>query len=149
MSLAGCQNNLGSIQWLHGHNFAIFWPPPTSTWTFLTLNMDKNWHFWTTYQLPFVHVVIECPPPKKKIGNFWKKSADKIWSKKDKVDKSTAPVPNRVNGLNFATYTNILGLYMSSSFLLLQVEKERTACKAEKIHKMTTIFTQNGPRLSF
>ena len=39
---------------------------------------------------------------------------------------------------------------MSSSFWLLQVksrdffqaEKERTACKAEQIHKMTTIFTQ-------
>ena len=48
-------------------------------------------------------------------------------------------------------------LYMSSSFWLLQVEsrnfsqakKERTACKAEQIHKMTTIFIQNGPRLSF
>ena len=45
-------------------------------------------------------------------------------------------------------------LYMSSSFWLLGVEsrdfshaeKERTACKAEQIHKMTTIFTQNGPR---
>ena len=40
-------------------------------------------------------------------------------------------------------------LYMSSSFGLLRVEsrdcsqaeKERTACKAEQIHKMTTIFT--------
>ena len=30
-----------------------------------------------------------------------------------------------------------------------QAEKERTACKAVKIHKMTTIFTQNGPRLYF
>jgi hypothetical protein len=46
---------------------------------------------------------------------------------------------------------------MSSDFWLLQVEshdfpqaeKERTVCKAEEIHKMTTIFTQNGPRLSF
>ena len=27
--------------------------------------------------------------------------------------------------------------------------EERTACKAEQIHKKTTIFTQNGPRLSF
>ena len=42
-------------------------------------------------------------------------------------------------------------LYMSSIFWLLGVEtrdfahaeKERTACKAEQIHKMTTIFTQN------
>ena len=48
-------------------------------------------------------------------------------------------------------------LYMSSSFCLLgvesrdfsQAEKERTACKAEQIHKKTTIFTKNGPRLSF
>ena len=40
---------------------------------------------------------------------------------------------------------------MSSSFWLLapesrdlsQVEKEMTACKAELIHKLTTIFTQN------
>ena len=39
---------------------------------------------------------------------------------------------------------------MSSSFWLLRVEsrdfsqaeKEKTACKAEQIHKMTTIFTQ-------
>ena len=45
-------------------------------------------------------------------------------------------------------------VYMSSSFWLLGVEscdfshaeKERTAYKAEKIHKITTIFTQNGPR---
>ena len=44
-------------------------------------------------------------------------------------------------------------LYMCSSFWLLGVEsrdfyhaeKERTACKAEQIHKMTIIFTQNGP----
>ena len=48
-------------------------------------------------------------------------------------------------------------LVMSSCFGLLRVEsrdfsqaeKERTACKAEQNHKMTTIFTQNGPRLSF
>ena len=41
-------------------------------------------------------------------------------------------------------------LYMSSGFWLLRVEsrdfsqaeKERTACKAEQIHKMTIIFTQ-------
>ena len=47
---------------------------------------------------------------------------------------------------------------MSSSFWLLGVESrdfsqaeiERTASKAEKIHKMTTIFTQYGPKeLSF
>ena len=52
---------------------------------------------------------------------------------------------------------NTLVLYMSSHFWLLGVEsrdfshaeEERTACKAEQIHKMTTIFTQNGPRLSF
>ena len=45
---------------------------------------------------------------------------------------------------------------MSSSCWLLEVEsrdfqaeKERSACKAEQIHKMTTIFTKNGPSLSF
>ena len=46
---------------------------------------------------------------------------------------------------------------MSSGFWLLgvesrdffQTEKEKTACKAEQIHKMTSIFTQNGPRFSF
>ena len=40
---------------------------------------------------------------------------------------------------------------MSPSFWLLRVEsrdfsqaeKERTACKAEQIHKMTTMFTRN------
>ena len=44
---------------------------------------------------------------------------------------------------------------MFSSFWLLRVEsrdfsqaeKEKTACKAEQIHKMTTIFNHNGPRL--
>ena len=43
-------------------------------------------------------------------------------------------------------------LYMSSSFWLLRVESrdfshaevEKTACKAEQIHKMTTIITQNN-----
>ena len=42
-------------------------------------------------------------------------------------------------------------LYMCSSFWLLgveslefsQTEKETTACKAEEIHKIATIFTQN------
>ena len=48
-------------------------------------------------------------------------------------------------------------LYMSSSFWLLQVEscdfsqaeKDSTANKDEQTHKMTTSFTQSGPRLSF
>ena len=48
-------------------------------------------------------------------------------------------------------------VYISSSFGLLapesrdlsQAEKEIIVSYAEKIHKMTTIFTQNGPRLSF
>ena len=43
-------------------------------------------------------------------------------------------------------------LYMSSRFGLLQVEsrdfsqaeKDKTACKAEQIHRMTPIFTQNN-----
>ena len=29
-----------------------------------------------------------------------------------------------------------------------QAEKKRTACNEKQIQKMTTIFTQNGPRLS-
>ena len=48
-------------------------------------------------------------------------------------------------------------LYMWSSFWLLGVEsrdfshakKERATYKAVQIHKMTTIFVQNDPRLSF
>ena len=59
----------------------------------------------------------------------------------------------RGNRANFVTKV----LCMSSSFWLLgvesrdfsQAEKERTACKAEQIHKMTASFTQNGPRFSF
>ena len=59
----------------------------------------------------------------------------------------------RGNRANFVTKV----LCMSSSFWLLgvesrdfsQAENERTACKAEQVSKMTTIFTQNGPRLSF
>ena len=46
---------------------------------------------------------------------------------------------------------------MSSSFWQLGVEsrdfchadKERAACKAKQIHKMTIIFTQNDPKMSF
>ena len=46
---------------------------------------------------------------------------------------------------------------ISSSILLLavgsrvisQAEKEITSCKAKQIHKMTIIFTQNDPKLSF
>ena len=46
---------------------------------------------------------------------------------------------------------------MSFGFSLLGVEshdfshaeKERSACKDEQIHKMTTIFAQNDPTLSF
>ena len=41
--------------------FSIFDHLPTVTWTFLTLNMDKNRHFWTTYPPLLVCVVIEGP----------------------------------------------------------------------------------------
>ena len=34
---------------------------PTCTWTFITLNVDQNWHILTTYPPHLVHVVIECP----------------------------------------------------------------------------------------
>ena len=61
------------------------------------------------------------------------------------------------NCIPLSDCTPIMVLYMSPSFWLLgvesrdfsQAEKERTACKAEQIHKMATIFTQNGPTLSF
>ena len=51
----------GGIQWLCGHNFALFWPPPTSTWTFLTLNVDKIRDFLDHLPPLLVHIVIECP----------------------------------------------------------------------------------------
>ena len=57
------------------------------------------------------------------------------------------------------SYDKSMVLYMSLvlSFWLMEVEshdfshaeKERNAYKAKQIHKMTTIITQNGPRLSF
>ena len=55
-------NPHGGMQWLRGHNFALFWPPPTSMWTFLTLNVDKKRDFLDHLPPLFVHVVIECPP---------------------------------------------------------------------------------------
>jgi hypothetical protein len=42
--------------------------------------------------------------------------------------------------------------YISSSFWLLalsQAENKINSLLAAQIHKMTTIFNQNGPRLSF
>ena len=41
--------------------FSIFDHLHNVTWTFLTLNMDKNRHFWTTYPPLLVCVVIEGP----------------------------------------------------------------------------------------
>ena len=34
---------------------------PTPTWTFITLNVDQNWHFLTTYPPHLVHVVFQRP----------------------------------------------------------------------------------------
>ena len=34
------------ILWLRGHNFALFWQPIYSMLIFLTLNVNKNIHFW-------------------------------------------------------------------------------------------------------
>ena len=39
---------------------------PTSTWTFFTLNVDKNGDFCTTYPPHLVHVVIERPQRQKR-----------------------------------------------------------------------------------
>ena len=79
---------------------------------------------------------------------------------KKKIEKNeiyTAALIFEGDGLRKITTSKYQVLYMSSSFWLLGVEsrdfshleKERTACKAEQIHKMTIIITQNGPRLSF
>ena len=51
--------------------------------------------------------------------------------------------------LIFTTIFFYAGIASYDSGDFSQAEKERTSCKAEKIHKMTTIFPQNGPRLSF
>ena len=44
----------------------MIWPffdhLPTPTWTFITLNVDQNWHFLTTYPPHLVNVVFERPP---------------------------------------------------------------------------------------
>ena len=39
--------------------------------------------------------------PPKEFENFWKKSADKIWSNKDKGIKMPCPVPDRVKDTDF------------------------------------------------
>ena len=50
------------------------------------------------------------------------------------------------NGPNYASFWMLD--VESNNFS--HAEKKRAACKAaEQIHKMTTIFTKNGPRLSF
>ena len=43
----------------------------------------------------------------------------------------------------------VFGCWELSHVIFSRAEKERTACKAEQIHKMTTIVTQNGPKKSF
>ena len=62
--------HFGGIQWLCGHNFVLFWPPPTSTWTFLTLNVDKNRDFLDHLPPLLVHVVIECPLTKQTLHEY-------------------------------------------------------------------------------
>ena len=61
---------IGGIQWLRGHNFALFWPPPTSPWTLLSLSVDKNRDFLDHLPPLLVHVVIECPRSGKKLSTF-------------------------------------------------------------------------------
>ena len=73
------------------------------------------------------------------------------------VPSTVSPLAEVGSDSHLFTFKGTLVLYMSSSFWLLGIEsrdfchaeKERTACKAVQIHKMTTTFTQNGPRLSF
>ena len=53
------------------------------------------------------------------------------------------------NEVRCSTCPLVFGFWELSHVIFSQAMKERTACKAEEIHKMTIIFTQNGPRLSF
>ena len=46
---------------IRGHNFALFRPPPTSTWTNISLNVDRNRPFLDHLPPLLVHVVIERP----------------------------------------------------------------------------------------
>ena len=41
--------------------------------------------------------------------------------------------------------TLVFGCCELSRVTLFQAEKEITGCKDEQIHKITTIFTENGP----
>ena len=43
--------------------------------------------------------------------------------------------------------TLLLLRFESHAFFQAEKERTQTACKAEQIHKMTTIFKQNGPKL--
>ena len=51
--------------------------------------------------------------------------------------------------LGCSTCLLVFGCWELSHVIFSQAEKKRTACQAEQFQKMTTIFTQNGPRLSF
>ena len=56
--------SFGVIQWLRGHNLALFWLPtclPTSKRKFCTLKVDKNRPFLTTCQPHLVHVFLNEP----------------------------------------------------------------------------------------
>ena len=75
--------------------------------------------------------------------------------KYEKKIYSNCPISRDIQLQNFqGKHPSIMALYMSSSFWLLGVEsrnfshaeKERTACKNEQIHKMTTIFTHPRAR---
>ena len=52
---------------------------------------------------------------------------------------------NQTHGFISCSKKKILALEARD---LSQAEKKITTCKAEQIHKMTTIFTQNAHRLS-
>ena len=54
-----------------------------------------------------------------------------------------------LNQIGCSTFPLVFGCWELSHGIFSHAEKERTVCKAERIYKMTTIFTQNGHRLSF
>ena len=78
----------------------------------------------------------------KAAGNILTKKQWKMGS--DGFERSINSID--IKGLIMICKKKILAL---ESRDISRAEKEIIACKAEQIHKMTTIFTQNGHRLSF
>ena len=70
----------------------------TSTWTFFTLNVDKNGDFWTTYPPHLVDVVIERP--QRSIGICAREYAALKGSSKTEVKNSVKNLSEKLNVFN-------------------------------------------------